>query len=354
MILTAAGIWKWRHRATSDKETGYEDIMPKLNIISIEDFKKSSHQEKYVAEVLRLIRSVNIYPIYYFSDKGIRQEIAKCRDYRTSFPVENGRAGSILLDFMFPNLHLADSGNSVNNCLYSRFYDDEKLSKCLTRHMKHYRFTNMRTPFFMYGRYFWSTATNFSCMRSKAVYQQFCNPGDIVYDSSAGYGSRMLGALTTDIGLTYIGCEPNMNTFANLNRLGEYLNSYELYQIGSEDIYLEPHSVDFAFTCPPYFGVERYSEERTQSIVKFPVYKDWLEGYVRPTLQTTYNALKPGSRAIYVLAQNIYYMNVKYPLGIDWTNTALETGFRLEDKINVSSMSRKQRGNAENYYVFRK
>jgi len=354
MYLDSNGIWQWRYCATSNKETGYEELIPKLNIISKEDFINSKKQEDYVAEVLRLIRTVNIYPIYYFSDSGIKNEIYACTVQNVSFPVENSRAGSVLLDFMFPNLHLINAGNNQNNCLYSRFYDDVKFSKCLTRHMKNYKFTNIRTPFFMYGRFFWSTATNFNCMRAKAVYQHFCKDGYTVYDSSAGYGSRLLGARTARKHLTYVGCEPNSNTAFNLNKLGQYLGSYQIIPVGSEEVQLEKESIDFAFTCPPYFGVERYSEEATQSIIKFPEYTQWLRGFVKPTLERTYKALRPGRYAVYALAQQIYYRNIKYSLSSDWTKIALQVGFDLVDRIGITNMSRKKPDNAEQYFVFRK
>jgi hypothetical protein len=65
--------------------------------------------------------------------------------------------------------------------MYKRFYDDVKLAKCLKRHIKAYgKFTNMRTPFFMYGRFFWNTATNFAPMRAKALFEQFCPKGGVV------------------------------------------------------------------------------------------------------------------------------------------------------------------------------
>jgi hypothetical protein len=48
---------------------------------------------------------------------------------------------------------------------------------------------------------------------------------------------------------------------------------------------------DFMFSSPPYFDFEKYSEDPGQSIVKFPVYEKWLEGYWRATIKNAYTML---------------------------------------------------------------
>jgi hypothetical protein len=80
----------------------------------------------------------------------------------------------------------------------------------------------------------------------------------------------MLGCLSSSNNYTYIGCEPCSDTYHNLNQLGEYIeevtkrnNSFVIHQQCSEDLRLSDESVDFAFSCPPFYGLERYSEEDT-------------------------------------------------------------------------------------------
>lgn len=367
MRLDTNGIWHWKYCTTSKRATGYEDIIDSFNVISVEDFKKltAHEQHKYADIVLKAIRQRNIFPIYYYSLDGIYEELRKCIEYvvpvvRDSVKV-HGRAGNTLLDYMFPNLHLADSGNSTANNVYSRFYDDAKLTKCLMRHMKNYPFTSLRTMFFMYGRYFWSTATNFSPMRAKTIYANFCEPGDIVYDFSAGFGGRLLGALSNDaMGLTYIGCEPNSNTYYNLNRLGASIekvtgrtSSYIIHNVGSEDLQLQPGSIDVAFSCPPYYGLERYGDEPTQSIIRYPVYSDWINKYAKNTLSNIYASLKNGGKLMYIIS-NIHYRNKKYALAKDWVELTKRVGFTFDKSYPMQTMSRKNSLDAEQLYVFRK
>lgn len=365
MKLNDEGIWEWIYKPRHNKDTGYDDVIKSYNIISVEDFKSldEKEQQHYVKEVIALIRQRNIYPIYYYTEDGIKEEIIKAILHEPTVPNssinEYGRAGATMLDFLFPNLHLVDAGTSVNNKLYHRFFDDTKLNKCITRHMKNYKFTSMRTPFFMYGRYFWNTAMNFSPMRAKAIYARFCKRNDRVYDFSAGFGSRMLGALSNiNLNLTYVACEPNVNTFYNLKRLGRYIESvtqrqgsYELYQTGSEVLQLPEASIDFAFSCPPYYGLERYGDEDTQSFVKFPIYEDWNKWYALVTLTNVYKALRPGALMGYVI-NNVWYKNIYYDLVKDWGTNAKAVGFKPVDVIPIRSTSRKQ--NVESLHLFRK
>jgi hypothetical protein len=50
-------------------------------------------------------------------------------------------------------------------------------------------------------------------------------------------------------------------------------------------------------SSPPYFDVEIYNGEHT-STKKFPEYKAWLEGYLRPTIMNCKEYLIPGGKFI--------------------------------------------------------
>lgn len=364
-------IYKWDYVPTAEKECGYEDMMDQLNIISQSAFKSLTEEEQdaKVQEVIDIIRTRNVFPVYYFNHKCIIKEIKKViakNDVKFSGNTLKTQAsqGLLLLDYLFPNLHFVEAGNATDNCMYNRFYDDYKLGKCLKRHMKAYgKFTNMRTPFFMYGRFFWNTATNFAPMRAKAIFEQFCPKGGVVYDYSCGFGGRMLGCLSSNNNYTYIGCEPCGDTYHNLIQLGNYIeevtkrkNSFVIHQQCSEDLQLPKESVDFAFSCPPFYGLERYSEEETQSINRHPKYEDWLEYYVRPTIRNCRDALKTG--ALYgVDISDICWKNKKYPLVEDWCRIAKEEGLTFVDKYSIVSRARKddaEASNTEHVYIFRK
>ena len=52
--------------------------------------------------------------------------------------------------------------------------------------------------------------------------------------------------------------------------------------------------LDLVFTSPPYFNREAYSEDENQSYKKYgSSYESWRDGFLRPTLETCAEWLKP-------------------------------------------------------------
>lgn len=125
--------------------------------------------------------------------------------------------------------------------------------------------------------------------------------GEIYVTGNCGFGGRMLGALSSKNNYRYVGTDPCTETMYHLHQLGEYIeqvtgreDSYELHCCGSEEFKGPKNSIDFAFSSPPYFNLEVYSDEPTQCFNKFPELEEWLEGYVRATIKNIKYMLKPG------------------------------------------------------------
>ena len=145
------------------------------------------------------------------------------------------RNGLLLLDFLFPNLHLATTCNEKRS-MYDRFYDDNILKQAIRSYLDSGKIIhNLRTLFFSYARLYYDTPINFSPMRAKIIFEHYCPKNGTLYDYSAGYGGRMLGALCSQQNFKYIAVEPNSNTYYNLKRLGVYIekvlnkeNSYKI------------------------------------------------------------------------------------------------------------------------------
>ena len=51
---------------------------------------------------------------------------------------------------------------------------------------------------------------------------------------------------------------------------------------------------DTVFTSPPYFDVERYSDEDTQSWVRYKTIEDWNKNFLQKTLGNIIPTLKEG------------------------------------------------------------
>ncbi len=144
----------------------------------------------------------------------------------------------------------------------------------------------------------------------------------VVYDPSSGWGGRILGAMSVkdDRHIHYVGTDPNPdhwieelqqtkyeyladffnnNTYRG-NPMFSDTNTYDVYRLGSEVIKDDPGfqqykgQVDMVFSSPPYWTRESYSEDENQSCVKFKdSYTSWRDGFLRPTLETCVEWLKP-------------------------------------------------------------
>lgn len=171
--------------------------------------------------------------------------------------------------------------------------------------------------------------------------------GVIFVTGNCGFGGRLLGCLSSKNNYKYVGTDPNTETMYNLHRLGEYIemvtgreDSYELHCCGSEDFKGPANSVDFAFSSPPYFDLEVYSDEPTQCFNKFPVLEDWLEGYVRGTIKNIYHMLKPGC----CYAVNIADFKVRGGQEVayvdEWIRISTEEGMPLYDTVYLGVTAR--------------
>lgn len=111
-------------------------------------------QDVIVEQIFQEVRKINIFPVFYFNEEGIKQEITKAikrqvmidGDVISIFYHE----GLLLLDYLFPNLHSTDT--AARNMI-DRFYNDEKLKVCIKDYFKTRNIFNMRTVFFSTARY---------------------------------------------------------------------------------------------------------------------------------------------------------------------------------------------------------
>lgn len=366
-------MMKWNHIATTEESNGYEDFDILKTYTHIK-YEKSTDEEKQkiVDEVFNIYRNKNIFPIKYYNEVGIQNEINKCIEKDVKI-VDNLLTfkylqGTDLCKFLFPNLFLVQAGSSNNNSLYERFMDDHKLKRAikLVFDMKRGAYVNsteLRNKLELIGG---NVATNFHPMKAKAIYEKYCPQNGIIYDFACGFGGRMLGALTSKNNYKYFGVEPCKETYNNLNILGNYIekttnreNIYKVYCLGSEDYRCKNEYVDFAFSSPPYFNLERYSEEETQCYNKYPTIEEWFEGYVRKTIENIYNMLKYDRYyAVNIADFNFGNKRVEY---VDrWIEISKEIGFEYVEKISMKVETRRGIGHdsskekKEGIFVFRK
>ncbi len=130
-----------------------------------------------------------------------------------------------------------------------------------------------------------------------------------ILDPCGGWGGRMIGASV--VSNFYDCCEPATETAAGLTDLAEHLSELtdgEFVVKPFEDVALNPGKYDLALTSPPYYDTELYSDEETQSSVRYKTFEDWLPGFYFPFIDRTLEALKPGAPFILNVGDR------KYPL----------------------------------------
>lgn len=365
---------EWNFEPLDFVEYGYEDVLDKLKGFTAVEYlgyqdkrdaanaagkpdeaaKWQAKMDKMVDDVYAIYRDKDIYPTAYFSEMGIMQEIEKCIAYNAFWDGDTvscgAGVGTTLCKFLFPNLQDTPSKHDLEKVgaesIFAKFHNEAYLKRAI-RFCFSYK-NGCPVPTAVEGglRLVGSAPSNFRPMNAKAVYERFCPKGGVILDPCAGFGGRMLGALSSKNNYRYVACDPNTETMYHLHQLGEYIetvtdreDSYELHCVGSEDFRGPANSVDFAFTSPPYFDLEVYSDEPTQCYNKFPELNAWLDGYVRATIKNIAYMLKPGR----VYAINIADFNcgstlVKYV--DEWIRISTEEGMPLYDTVYLGVTAR--------------
>jgi len=189
--------------------------------------------------------------------------------------------------------------------------------------------------------------SNFSPVAAGALYHKLLpKEGGVVFDPSMGWGGRLLGAVACGKVHKYIGCDPGIKTFKGLERMRDELLpmarsmgrnlDVEMYRLGSQTKKmrrkLKPNSVDVAFTSPPYFVQEKYSDDPSQSWKMYPDQESWLNGFMGATLDNCAYCLKPSG----VLAINIANVrSYKGSLEDDFLALAIQKGFTHAEKLEL-------------------
>ena len=211
----------------------------------------------------------------------------------------NSTGLSLLYQF-FPELDDVKKSSSPYS-IRDYFNDDVKLKRVL-----HKSLIFASSELGIYRMFLFCGAgycVNFRPATAKAIYELFGKKDNCrVLDSSAGYGARLLGAHFAKNVIEYVGIDPN--TSESCMKLIEFLskwtqtNTYEkVLKMGSEDFTKEnfpqyENYFDLYFTSPPYFDTEQYSQDSTQSYIKFPRYDLWVKGFYQSTINNACDALK--------------------------------------------------------------
>ena len=197
------------------------------------------------------------------------------------------------------------------------------------------------------------SVSNFRPTAAKYIYNKYGNKG-VVWDMSCGWGGRLLGFLASDC-KHYIGTEPSLKTFFGLKKMIKELNPDEkdiyIHLVGSEDFKPMNEECDLCFTSPPYFDTEKYSDEPTQSYIKYPSEREWIDGFLTDTIKNCNHGLKPNGYMILNIANTPKHKTIED----ETIRISKENGFIHEETIYLILSSVSGKGQKlEPVFVFKK
>lgn len=368
---------EWGVQPTSLTYTGYEHVEDQLKSYTKERWLLASEEgrQQLEDEVFDIYRTVNIIPIMYFSLEGCEQEL-KALGQKSHNIVDNkisvgATAGQNFSRFWFPNMQEAYTLGAKEVSLHSRFHNDTKLKRAINLCYKHRDEgdksvipQNIRRALDLVSG---GTIQNFKPLNAKAIWEYICPTwGGNVLDFSSGYGGRMIGAMTSNMRYNYTGIDPNTKTYEGLDALGTLLNEvvgtdYNMNHTVSESFIPEAGTYDAAFSSPPYFNLEIYSDEPTQCMNSCSNLDAWFELYAEPTVKMVHNALAKDS----IYAVNIADYKVgkeQFKIVDPWIEMSKKIGFEYVETVQMMLNVRPGVGNGkmekaqkfEGVYVFRR
>ena len=356
----------------SDEFTGYEPIYKELSTFTKQVYE--ADPDGTIQRVFDLYRSINLVPIVYFTERGIIRAIKDfgSANYKSVDGNKIGLGnnhGQNISRFLFPNMMTAEPKGRGSNSLRDRFYDDTKLRRAIRICFEFRDGNNLVGPVAMRRALELVTGenvTNFKAANARAIVEHICPVmWGRVYDYSCGYGGRLLGIASSNMQYNYVGVDPNTQTHKYLTYLNQLIEeatgrSHEI--ICSTSQAYTPEDIDCAFSSPPYFNLEKYSNESTQCMVQFGSLDEWFEGYVEPTIRNIHSSLVSDGVFATNIADYRSNGNKEFKVVDRWIHTASKIGFTHTGTIRMMLNTRPGVGNDktagrekfEGIYVFRK
>ena len=200
------------------------------------------------------------------------------------------RIGMKLCEHFFPNFYDIEDkkGNSFKSLWIAK--NLEKVLRWNRKsHSTPYLSEIKRGIYFNFGL---AKSTMYRPQMAKMVVSNL--NGHKVFDPCAGWGGRLLGSVAS--GAEYTAFEPNTETYEGLLRMVKFLgieDKVKLYKDSALNMdKYNIHNVDVVLTSPPYFDLEVYSHEDTQSITGCTSYQMWVDKFLNPLVTGALQTLK--------------------------------------------------------------
>lgn len=341
-------------------------------VMNIRDYRSAvwrtlppKEQEEWIEEVFDYYRNHHGFPYYELSDSEVEKELWKLRNRKArvddSGVIKWDLTANTLCTFFFPHIWQVRFRN--RKTAWEAFHDDTILKdgiRLCFRIKQNVSPGALVDAFTLGTRHSIGVVSRFKPMAAKAVWERYAPEGGLCYDYACGWGGRLLGCMASKKKLRYVGVDPESRTNKCLLDLSARIRAVygagiaDVHSAGSEE-YCPPElheSIDVAFSSPPYFDLEDYSSEPSQSHLKFPDIESWLDGFLGATFLNIRTMLKPGG----VLALNLldYEMTDSRKADTNIVEGALERihalGFEPLEKLGIQMVQRKGQGQQARAY----
>ena len=354
---------------SGDEFTGYEHLYPTFDQFTCDVY--NSDPAGTIDKVFDLYRSVNLVPIVYYTESGLKTALYEFKQSNYNAVKDNviglgNNIGQSINRFIFTNMMTAEPKGRGSNSLRDRFTNDTKLKRAIRICFEFRDGDKLVYPTAMRRALELVTGenvTNFKAQNARAIVEHLCPVlwGNI-YDYSCGYGGRLLGISASNMHYNYVGVDPNTETFEYLQYLSNLIDNNNNQIICSTSQDYQPENIDCAFSSPPYFNLEKYSNEPTQCMVQFTTLDEWFDGYVEPTMKNIYRGLNKDGVFATNIADYKTYGSREFKVVDRWIETAEKLGFKHTGIIRMMLNTRPGVGNDklagrekwEGVYVFTK
>lgn len=213
------------------------------------------------------------------------------------------------------------------------FLDDDLLLDCIKDSIQHRgsaSAANLRAELQT-----WGGVHNFRPAVAKAIYDKYCPVGGKIIDPCSGWGGRLLGFYFCNTAERYVGIDASADTIRGLRHMicivgrDAREKSANVHYSAFED-WNTDERFDLAFTSPPYFNKEVYDSDDKQSQLRYPIYDEWKNRFLRVMIEKINSLLKIGG----VFALNVADVVIgkkTFPISEDALALALKVFF-LETK----------------------
>ena len=225
-------------------------------------------------------------------------------------PIESpnfSRVGLSALDYFF--LHHRIKAKTKRHI---SFYDAmknkeivEKLNILVVKYKKtkieNYNDVHLLKAQYQVFQLYYGTINQFRPMIAKWVYH-LLKPRVAILDFSAGWGGRMLAAMSMNI--PYIGFDANTKletSYRNMIHTYDPTANVQIRFQPSEQVNFSKYAYDLIFTSPPYFMIEEYE--------KMPQYEskqNFLNTFFIPVIYEVWTYLLPGGNMALNMPEEMY------------------------------------------------